>query len=156
MTPTIERIQGVLSHHGTHRSTLVPLLKELDETLGYLPDDALNAVSQHLHLPPAEVRAVATFYHMLSLQPRGRHVVQCCESAPCHIAGGRAIWQALQAALALEAGETSDDGSWAVERISCIGMCDQGPVLLIDGELHRDLTPDQIPDLLARTRSEPT
>ncbi len=101
-----------------------------------------------MHIPTSHIFSVATFYRMLSTEPRGRHVIQFCESAPCHVAGGRQVWQSLQKELGLENGETSADEKWTLITTSCLGVCGIGPVIIIDHDIYGNVTPDQVPNLL--------
>ena len=94
--------------------------------------------------------SVATFYQMLSTKPRGRHLIQFCESAPCHVVGGREVWTALQGALKLDPGETSADGKWTLRTTSCLGVCAVGPVIVIDEDIYGNITPKQVPEILGR------
>jgi NADH:ubiquinone oxidoreductase subunit E len=87
---------------------------------------------------------------MLSTKPRGRHVIQFCESAPCHVVGGRQVWQALQNALDLEPEETSSDGKWTLITVSCLGVCAVGPVIIIDDDIYGNVKPEQVIDILAK------
>ncbi len=103
-----------------------------------------------MNLPTKEIHSVATFYRMLSTQPRGRHVVQFCESAPCHVVGGREVIAALKQALALEPGQTSPDKKWTLLATSCLGVCGMGPVILIDTDMYGNVTPGQIKEILSR------
>jgi NADH:ubiquinone oxidoreductase subunit E len=157
-------VQAALARHTAHGSgsagtapspghshdTLIPILSDVNRALGFLSPEALAEVSRVLQTPASQVGAVATFYSMLATKPRGRHVVQFCESAPCHVVGGRQVWQALQSALALEPGETTPDGRFTLVTTSCLGACGVGPVLVIDDDVHGNLTPDEVPELLAR------
>ena len=86
---------------------------------------------------------------MLSTEPRGRHVIQFCESAPCHVAGGRLVWQKLQHELGLSKGETSEDNRWTLLTVSCLGVCGVGPVMIIDNDIYGNVTPEQVPDILS-------
>jgi NADH:ubiquinone oxidoreductase subunit E len=87
---------------------------------------------------------------MLSTKPRGKHVIQFCESAPCHVVGGREVWQALKEAVNLDEDETSPDGKWSLITTSCLGLCGVGPVIVIDDDAYGNVTPDQIKDILAK------
>jgi NADH:ubiquinone oxidoreductase subunit E len=139
--------EAVAEHGGSHDG-LIPVLSALNERLGSLPGEALVEVGQKLHQPASRVYAVATFYSMLSLEPRGRHVVQFCESAPCHVEGGRQVWQALRDELELAPGETSSDGRFTLLTTSCLGLCAEGPVVVVDDQVHANVTPEQVPALL--------
>ena len=89
---------------------------------------------------------------MLITKPRGNHVVQFCESAPCHVAGGRDVWKALQESLGIKSGETTPDGNFTLVTTSCLGVCGVGPVIIIDDEIFGNVEPNNIPDILARYR----
>ena len=83
-----------------------------------------------------------------STEPRGKHVVQFCESAPCHVMGGRKILPVIQEVLGLKPGQTSDDGKWTLLAVSCPGVCGVGPVMMVDDEVYGNLTPERIADIL--------
>ncbi len=87
---------------------------------------------------------------MLSTKPRGRHIVLFCESAPCHVSGGRQLLPDLEDQLNLRLGETSADGKWSLIATSCLGLCGLGPVIVIDEELFGSVTSEQLPEILSR------
>jgi NADH-quinone oxidoreductase subunit E len=146
----IEAVQDAVSRHGATREELIPILNDVNRTVGYLPREALEEISRLLRVPQSQLFSVATFYHMLSTEKRGRHVIQFCESAPCHVAGGRQVWQTLQEAVALKSGETSPDGKWTLITTSCLGVCGVGPVIIIDDEIYGNVSPEQVSEILAR------
>lgn len=146
----LEAVQDAVNRHGATRAELIPILNEVNRAVGYLPREALEEISRLLRVPQSQLFSVATFYHMLSTEKRGRHVIQFCESAPCHVAGGRRVWQTLQEAVALEAGETSPDGKWSLITTSCLGVCGVGPVIIIDDDIYGNVTPEQVAGILAR------
>mgnify|MGYP001402995257 CR=1 FL=1 len=145
-----QAVREAVEHHGTSRAELIPILADVNRAIGHLPAEALNEISRLTQLPKSQVFSVATFYRMLSTEKLGRHVVQFCESAPCHVTGGRQVWEALQDALDLEPGKTSPDGKWTLVTVSCLGVCGVGPVVVIDDEIYGNVTPEQIPEILAR------
>ncbi len=146
----IEAVQKAVEHHGATFEELIPILNEVNHALGYLPAQALAEISRLLKVPKSSLFSVATFYEMLSTKPRGRHVIQFCESAPCHVVGGRQVWQALQDTLHLEPEETSPDGKWTLITVSCLGVCGVGPVFIVDDDIYGNVSPDQVSDILAR------
>ncbi|MEN4099693.1 MAG: NADH-quinone oxidoreductase subunit NuoE [Anaerolineaceae bacterium] len=146
----LEAVQDAVNRHGATRAELIPILNEVNRAVGYLPREALEEISRLLRVPQSQLFSVATFYHMLSTEKRGRHVIQFCESAPCHVAGGRRVWQTLQEAVALAAGETSPDGKWSLITTSCLGVCGVGPVIIIDDDIYGNVTPEQVAGILAR------
>lgn len=146
----IEAVKKAFEHHGATMDELIPVLNEVNKALGYLPSLALTEISRKLHVPKSQLFAVSSFYQMLSVKPRGRHIIQFCESAPCHVVGGRQVWQSLRDHLHLDANETSADGKWTLATTSCLGLCSVGPVIVVDDDVFGNVRPDQIPEILAR------
>ena len=146
-------INAVITHHGTNREALVEILRELSEQSGYLTKEALEAVAKGLHLPLSEVFSVASFYTMINLEQQGKHVIKLCEDAPCHVAGGREVWEALEHELGIQFGETTPDGNWTLLPTSCLGLCAVGPVMMVDEELYGNLTPEKVIAILDRYRA---
>jgi len=142
-------VAEAIAHHGDTTDALIPVLSEVNEKLGYLSVDALTEISRSLRVPSSQLMSTASFYRLLSTTPRGEHVIRFCESAPCHVMGGRQLWQALQEALGLAAGETSDDGKWTLLTASCPGICGVGPVIMIDDDVYGNVAPDRVPEILA-------
>ena len=146
----LEVVQKAVAHHGATAEALVPILSDVNRALGYLPKEALVAVSKALHVPASQTASVATFYSMLRTTPHGRHVVQFCENAPCHVMGGRETWRALQEELQLGPGETSADGKWTLVTTSCLGICSVGPVIVVDDDVHGNVEPKRVREILAQ------
>lgn len=150
-------VDAAVEKHGREHDAFIPILLEVNKALGYIPVAALAEIRQQVHVPEDRVYvsegklfSLASFYHMLSTKQRGRHVVVFCESAPCHVVGGRQVWQALQDNLKLKAGQTSQDGKWSLITTSCLGACGVGPVVVIDDEMYGNVTPEQLPEILAK------
>jgi NADH:ubiquinone oxidoreductase subunit E len=147
---TLEAVRAAVKRHGASREELIPILTDINKSVGFLPAEALEEISRLIHVPRSQLFSVATFYRMLSTKKMGRHVVQFCESAPCHVVGGRQVWETLQSELGLEPGETSPDDRWTLVTVSCLGVCGIGPVVVIDDDMYGNVTPEQIPGILAR------
>jgi len=141
-------VQKIIEEHGAGVDELIPVLLDINSTLGYLPTEALKEVSKTIKLPISRVASVASFYSMFSSVPRGRHVIQFCESAPCHIMGGRLVWQAILDKIRINAGETSQDGRWSLLMTSCLGICGVGPVMVVDDQVYGNLTPQRVSEIL--------
>lgn len=146
----LEAVHSAVEHYGASREELIPILNEVNRKVGFLPSDALEEVSRLLKVPKSKLFSVTTFYRMLSTKPRGRNVIQFCESAPCHVVGGREVWERLQQELQLSDGETSPDNKWSLITTSCLGICGIGPVIVINEDVYGNVTPSQIPEILAR------
>ena len=150
-------VSEAIEKHGAKRDALIPILSEINRSLGYIPAESIREVRRQLQLPDepvyvseSQLYTLASFYDMLSTKPRGRHVIKFCENAPCHVVGGKAVWDALSETLDLKNGETTPDKKWTLVTTSCLGLCSVGPVVLIDDDMYGNVDPDQIDDILAR------
>ena len=147
----------VVKEHGATRDAIIPILSEINQVLGYIPAAALPEIRRQIQMPEegvfladSHIYSAASFYQMFSLKPIGRHIVRFCESAPCHVVGGRQVLQALRDELGLQPGETSKDRKWSLLMTSCLGVCSVGPVFLVDDEVYGNVTPQRVPKILAR------
>jgi len=127
---------------------IVARLTEINKRLGYIPRARVEKLAKELRLPAAKLFGAATFYSMLSTAPRGTHIVRFCEDAPCHVAGGRAVLDAIRTVLELEPGQTSADGKWTFEMTSCIGVCGVGPVMMVDDDVYGNVTAEKVAEIL--------
>jgi NADH-quinone oxidoreductase subunit E len=159
---TIERdvsdiVQEAIEKHGAKRDALIAILSDVNKVFGYISAESfqevqkqLNAEEEHTYVSKSQLFGLASFYDMLSTKPRGRHVIKFCENAPCHVVGGKAVWDTLRDTLELENGKTTPDKKWTLVTTSCLGLCSVGPVVLIDDDLYGNVDPDQINEILAR------
>jgi NADH:ubiquinone oxidoreductase subunit E len=152
-----EIIDQAILKHGASGEALIPVLSEVNQVYGYIPREAFSEIQRQLHSPEnrvfvseSQLFGLASFYQMLSTERLGRHVIRYCESAPCHVMGGRQLIESLKEILHLEPGCTSPDGKWSLLNTSCLGVCGVGPVILIDEDIYGNLTPDQIPAILSQ------
>ena len=143
-------VNAVIEKYHARQEELIPILMNVNQEIGYIPANALELISEKTHIPQSRVYSVASFYRMISTKPTGRHVIKFCESAPCHVAGGREVWEALLEELDLKPGETSADGKWTLKTTSCLGVCAVGPVMMVDDDIYGNITPSQIPEILGK------
>ena len=146
----IKTVNAAVSEFHARQEELIPILMKVNQELGYIPTDALERISEAMHIPQSRVYSVASFYHMISTKPTGRHVIKFCESAPCHVAGGKAVWDALLEELQIKPGETSPDGKWTLKTTSCLGVCAVGPVMMVDDDIYGNIDPDQVREILGK------
>ncbi len=134
---------------------LIPLLQQVQEAYGYLPQPVLEWVSERTAIPTSRMYGVATFYAQFYLKPHGRHTVRCCRGTACHVRGGKKIISTVKGALGLEEGETAADMSFSFETVACLGACALAPVTVVDTTYYGKMTPrraEQILQALARER----
>lgn len=146
----LSAVQRAIDVYGVKKDELIPILNHINREVGYLPDWALEELSRLIRIPQSQIYSVASFYEMLSTKPVGKHIIRFCESAPCHVVGGRQVYEALMDALNIQPGETTKDGKWTLLAASCLGICGVGPAMVIDDDVYGNLTAAQIPEILAK------
>lgn len=145
-------VEELIERYGNSQEALVEILRDMNQQKGHLTREDLDGVAQRLRIPSSTVYSVASFYSLISLKPLGKHVIRFCEDAPCHIAGGREIWETLEHEIGVPFGETTLDGQWSLLPTSCIGACAVGPVMMVDDDIYGNLTADKVRAILARYR----
>lgn len=148
-TRPFERVCAILDKHQRDAARLIPILQEVQEEYRYLPEEVMTFVATALDLPPARVYGVATFYAHFALEPKGRHVIRLCDGTACHVKQSEPILRALQRRLGLtDQTRTTPDMLFTIEVVSCLGACGLAPVVVIDDEVHGQVTPEQAVELV--------
>ena len=152
MEDVLATTDGIIDVHGAAPEALVEILREVNDASGHLSREQMQRIAGRMSLPLSKVYSVASFYSLISLEPLGKHVVRFCQDAPCHVVGGREVWEALEQEIGIPFGETSFDGEWSLLTTSCIGACAVGPVMMVDNDIHGNLTPQKAREIIARYR----
>ncbi len=155
MLERFAEVDKILERNGKNKAKLIRILQEVQEEYKYLPEDIMAYVANSLGLAPAKVFGVATFYAHFALSPKGKHVFRVCDGTACHVKGSQKIIDALRSELKLEDGQTtSDDMVFTVETVSCLGACGLAPVLVIDEDVHGQVTADKAMELVRALREQ--
>jgi len=147
-----DEIRTLVAQHGKDRPALMPILQELQRKYASISDFAMQVVADELGIHPAEVYGVVTFYAFLHHEPRGRFQVRLCQTISCDLAGKARVARQLENELGIAFGETTADGRFSLEYASCLGMCDQGPALLVNDRVYTRVTPDQVHHIIEDCR----
>lgn len=148
-SPIQVEIDRLVRVHGCDRTALMPILQELNRAHSYLTEEAMLYVATVLNVPRAEVYGVATFYSFLSVHPRGQYVIRMCRSISCAKQGKfHPVETALTEELSIGFGETTGDGLFTLEWTNCMGMCDQGPAMLVNDDVYVHLTVARVLEIL--------
>ena len=151
LTPEEKReIAEEQKRYPDRRAACVEALKIAQRSRGWISDETLRELAEHLGMTADELDGVATFYNMIFRRPVGRHVIFLCDSVSCWVMGEEALRAQLKERLGIDFGQTSADGEYTLLPVACLGTCDHAPALLLDRELHGDLTETQIDALIAR------
>lgn len=132
------------------KAACIEALKIVQNNRGWVSDENIEDLSALLGMSPDELDNVATFYNLVFRQPVGRHVILICDSVSCYILGYQQILDHLKEKLGIVYGETTGDGRFTLLPIPCLGTCDHAPALMIDQDLHRDLTVKKIDKILSK------
>lgn len=134
------------------RRWLIPILQDVQDTFGYLSEESVEGVSDHLGVPTSKIYGVATFYNQFRLVAPGRYVIRVCRGTACHVKGSARLLEKLVQELGIRPGQTTRDGLFSIETVACIGACSIAPVIAVNNDFHGRLEPNAIPRLLARYR----
>jgi NADH-quinone oxidoreductase subunit E len=135
------------------KSSLIPLLQDVQSIYGYLPEAALQDVADFLGMPLSRVYGVATFYNQFRLIPLGENIIRVCRGTACHVKNSANILYALESALKIKAGETTRDKKFTIEVVNCIGACSIAPVITVNDEYHGRIAVKDIPNILKKYTS---
>ncbi len=147
-----EEIEQLVEKYGRSRSSLLPILQDIQRRHRYIPDFAQQEVARLLDIHPVEVFSVVSFYSFLNTQPKGRNIVRLCQTITCDMAGKAAVAKALERELGIKFGETTKDNKFTLEYVNCLGMCDQGPAVLINERVYPKVTPEKAVQILSEVK----
>jgi NADH-quinone oxidoreductase subunit E len=143
-----DKIDKIIDKYQGEPRFLIRALVEIQSENHWLPRNVMEKVSEKLQVPLSQVLQIATFYKTFSLAPQGHHEVHVCTGTACHVRGAQQILDKVQQAIGIRPGETNADGTFSLERGSCLGCCSLGPEIVVDGKHHSRMTPDKVEELL--------
>lgn len=143
-----EIIDNFLTKNRSKPGSLIPVLQETQNILGYLPTVVQNYVAQGLNLAPSDVYGVVSFYSFFTMKPRGKHVIRICLGTACYVKGGNKISAAIQKQLKVEPGETTEDRQFSLELVRCVGACGLAPVVVIGEDTYGQVDPGKTSELI--------
>ena len=145
-----EEIEREIAILPQRRSACIEALRVVQRHRRWVSDEGVRDIAEHLGMSPEEVDSVATFYNLIYRKPVGRHVIHVCDSVSCWILGYDALRAALEKNLKVTMGGTTPDDRFTLLPICCLGTCDRAPAMMVDRDLHRDVDPAQVDEILRR------
>jgi NADH-quinone oxidoreductase subunit E len=154
--PTVATIQDLAARYPSKQSAIIPALWAVQHEQGYVTDEAMSEIAQHLGLPPSLIEATASFYSLFLTKPEGRHEMVICVNAPCMLRGADEMAAYLGRQLGVRDGATTADGAitWH-STIECLGACGGAPMMQVDHRFEENLTPERIDAIIQRLRKDP-
>ena len=148
------RFDALVEQYPVRRSALVPMLLYAQDEIGYLSDAVIAEVAHRIGITELDVRNVATYYSMLRFKPAGKYNVQVCTNISCMLRGGYELLERFQDELGIGHKGITPDGVFSLEEVECIGACCWAPAIQVNYAFHDELTPDDVPQILAHYRTQ--
>jgi NADH-quinone oxidoreductase subunit E len=148
-----ESVVTVLTRFSGDKAELIPILQQVQQKLGYLPQAAMRRIAAFIKVPESTVYGVATFYAQFKFVPSGRNIVRVCRGTACHVKGGARILREVEHRLGIKPGESTADFEYALETVACIGACALAPTMTINNETHGEMTTKKVAEIFSQ-RSE--
>ena len=148
----LDEAKEVVAHIGGTKDRIIPLLQEIQRRRGYLAEDLVNGVAEVTGIKPAEFFSVGTFYSQFRFTPLGKNIVKMCKGTACFVAGADPLIDAAESYLGIKSGETTPDGMFTLEIVSCLGCCSLAPVVMINGKVYGQMTRARLTQLLEEYR----
>ena len=143
-------VDGTMRRHGHEPYALIEVLHTVQETFGFLTDDALRYVAVSLRVPYSKVYGVATFYHFFSMKPPGEHACVVCTGTACYIKGAGNLLDTVHEMAGILPGETTPDGKLSLVTARCLGACGLAPAVVYDGDVGGKATPESLRDRVGK------
>jgi NADH-quinone oxidoreductase subunit E len=148
------RFDALAEKYPLRRSALVPMLLYAQDEIGYLSDAVIAEVAERIGITELDVRNVATYYSMLRFKPAGKYNVQVCTNISCMLRGGYELFERFQEELGIGHKGVTQDGVFSLEEVECIGACCWAPAIQVNYDFHDELSPAQVPGILAAYRGK--
>ena len=146
-------IDSVLEQHGYDKTRIIAIMQDIQKQYRYLPREGIVYIGEKLHMTPAKLYGVATFYKNFSLDPKGKYVIKVCDGTACHVRKSADIQQAFYDSTGMTPDDSmSSDGLFSIERVACLGACGLAPVCMVNDIVHAQMTPKEARRLIAELR----
>lgn len=143
-----EHLNEILSSYQGQEEELIPILQQVQQVFGYLPEPAMKRIARFLKLPESTVFGVGTFYAQFKLVPSGRNIIKVCRGTACHVRDATSILSEVEKQLGIKPGESTPDLEYALEAIACFGSCALAPVMVIGHNVYGRMTPAKVKEAL--------
>jgi NADH-quinone oxidoreductase subunit E len=131
----IEVVSEILENYKDSGS-LIKILQEIQNNLGYVPKEAVDEVSMKTGISPSQIYGILTFYSQFRLTPPGKYTLKVCLGTACHIMGGHEIFEHLKRKFGIMDNETTEDGLFTLTKVRCLGCCGMAPVIMVDDKIY--------------------
>jgi len=149
-----EQIENILSIYDGNSFELIPILQQVQNEVGFLPEPAMRQIAKFVNLPASRVYAVTTFYAQFRFTPMGKNKVTVCRGTACHVRGGKRVLEEIEQRLDIKEGETSEDLEYTLETAACIGCCALAPCIMVNDKVEAKMTPKKVGKVFAEEATD--
>ncbi|MFC2035418.1 NAD(P)H-dependent oxidoreductase subunit E [Chloroflexota bacterium] len=140
----MSKLKSILKGRSSQPHQLIEVLHDVQESYGYIPEEAMKEISSTLGIPIIEVYRVASFYKAFKLKPSGKYVITICNGTACHVRGAQLLLDQATSQLGIKPGEVTDNGMFSIEHVNCLGACALGPIASGNETYHHHVTPAKL------------
>ena len=144
------QIDEVIAANRNVPGSVIGVLRECQDVVGYLPVELIDYISNGLNLSRSEVYGVASFYALFSFEPKGRHIIKVCMGTACYVKGIKEAVSRIENKYGLKEGGTSEDRRFTLEAVRCLGACGLAPVVVVDQDTYGAVKADKVIDTLEK------
>ena len=144
----LANVDRIVDQYQGRATALLAILQDIQARENWLPREALARVAERLQVPLTRVYGMATFFRAFSLKPRGKHICTVCMGTACHVRGAPRLVEKIERDKKIKAGETTPDLEFTLETVNCVGACALGPLVILDGTYHGNMTPARLDKVL--------
>jgi NADH:ubiquinone oxidoreductase subunit E len=141
-------VEEIITGYDTDRSSLIPVLQDIQDAIGFLPLDVQRRVAKGIRVPEKDVYGVVTFYSFFTMIPRGKYNIRVCMGTACFVKGGKQITDNISKGLQIEPGQTTPDRIYSLQVNRCVGACGIAPVIIINDKVYKKVDPDSVMDIV--------
>ncbi|MBN2724606.1 MAG: NAD(P)H-dependent oxidoreductase subunit E [Deltaproteobacteria bacterium] len=150
----IDQLDSIIESWNGDRANILPILQDVQKELNYLPRDTMVHIAKKLGVTLGHVSSMATFFSSFSLSPRGKHIVTVCMGTACHVRGAPRVLEEFERNLEIRDGENTPDMQFSIETVNCVGACALGPLVIIDGNYHGNISTSEVSGLVSKYREK--
>ena len=148
-----EKADELIENYGREGRALIPIMQDIQECFRYIPPELLSYVAKSIGITEAKAYSVATFYENFSFESKGKYVIKVCDGTACHVRKSTAILDTFYKELGLSKEKVStEDGLFTLETVSCLGACGLAPVVMVNEDVHPQMTPEKVLELIKELR----
>jgi NADH:ubiquinone oxidoreductase subunit E len=150
-----EALENILKNNEKKEGNILSILQEVEETFGYIPEEAVDWLSKRIDIPASRIFGIITFYSQFHLKPRGENIITVCRGTACHVKGSEKLINRVFIELGIPPDEdTSDDLKFTIEKVNCLGACGIAPVVVCNKDVHGKMSLDKLTKIIRKLRSD--